>query len=119
MSKKRRLLGYESQHQPLLSRWAFAVRLATCFGVSALLVGLSLLGGMVGYRYFEGMEWIDAFANAAMILSGMGPLSPLQSWGGKMFAGVYALYSGMVLIVAAGLILAPVVHRILHRFHLE
>jgi hypothetical protein len=74
---------------------------------------------MAGYRYLERMEWIDAFANASMILSGMGPLTPLQTWGGKLFAGLYAMYSGLALILAAGLILAPVVHRVLHRFHVE
>jgi hypothetical protein len=116
---KRGLLGYESRHQPLLSRVAFARRLAASSGAAALLIGLSLLGGMAGYRYLEGMEWIDAFANAAMILSGMGPLAPLRTWGGKLFAGLYALYSGLALILATGLIFAPVVHRVLHRFHLE
>jgi len=74
---------------------------------------------MVGYHYFEGMEWIDAFANASMILSGMGPLAPLQTWGGKLFAGCYALFSGLALIVAIGIMFGPVVHRVLHRFHLE
>jgi hypothetical protein len=65
------------------------------------------------------MPWIDAFANAAMILSGMGPLAPLRTWGGKLFAGLYGLYSGLLLIAVAGLILAPIIHRVLHRFHLE
>jgi hypothetical protein len=65
------------------------------------------------------MAWIDAFANAAMILSGMGPLSPLQTSAGKLFAGLYALYSGLVVIVALGIILAPVLHRLLHHFHAE
>jgi hypothetical protein len=74
---------------------------------------------MAGYGYFERMGWADAFANAAMILSGMGPLSPLQTTGGKVFAGLYALYSGLMLIVATGVVLAPVVHRLMHRFHLE
>jgi hypothetical protein len=74
---------------------------------------------MCGYRYFEGMSWIDAFANASMILSGMGPLTPLATDGGKIFAGSYALYSGLALILATGLIIAPVVHRVMHRFHLE
>ncbi len=74
---------------------------------------------MLGYRYFEGMEWIDAFANASMILSGMGPLTPLQTSNGKLFAGLYALYSGLALILATGILLAPVVHRLLHQFHLE
>ena len=78
-----------------------------------------MLAGMAGYRYFEGMDWIDAFANASMILSGMGPLTPLQTAGGKLFAGFYALYSGLALIMATGILLAPVVHRLLHRFHVE
>jgi len=116
---KKRILDYEARHQPLLSREAFARRLAGHFLATALFIGVSLLGGMAGYRYLEGMSWIDAFANAAMILSGMGPLSPLQSWGGKLFAGAYALYSGLAVIVAIGLILGPVVHRLLHRFHLQ
>lgn len=116
---RRHLLRYESRHEPLLSRRAFARRMAASFGAATLLIGLSLLGGMIGYRCLEDMEWIDAFANAAMILSGMGPLTPLQTWGGKLFAGFYALYSGLALILATGLIFAPVVHRLLHRFHLE
>jgi hypothetical protein len=74
---------------------------------------------MAGYHYLEGLPWIDAFVNAAMILSGMGPVSPLQTFGGKLFAGLYALYSGLIVIVAAGVLFAPVVHRMLHRFHLE
>jgi len=93
--------------------------LAGSFGAASLLIGLSLVGGMLGYRYFEGMEWIDAFANASMILSGMGPLTPLQTSNGKLFAGLYALYSGLALILATGILLAPVVHRLLHQFHLE
>jgi hypothetical protein len=116
---KRRFFRFESKHQPLLSRRAFAKRLARNFLAAGLLIGLSLLGGMAGYRACEGMEWIDAFANAAMILSGMGPLTPLETWGGKLFAGLYALYSGLALIVATGIIFAPLVHRVLHRFHLE
>jgi hypothetical protein len=116
---KRHLLRYESLHQPLLSRRAFAERLAVNCAAASLLIGLSLVGGMAGYHYFERMEWIDAFVNAAMILSGMGPVSPLQTWGGKLFAGFYALYSGLALILATGIVLTPVVHRMLHHFHLE
>jgi hypothetical protein len=116
---KKRLLDFEAHHQPLLSRQAFFRRLATHFLVSVLFVGSSLLVGMAGYRYFEGMPWIDAFANAAMILSGMGPLTPLETWGGKLFAGSYALYSGLAVIVAVSIILGPVVHRLFHRFHLQ
>jgi hypothetical protein len=116
---KRDLFRYESKHQPLLSRRAFAWRLVASFGAASVLIGLSLLAGMAGYRYFEGMDWIDAFANASMILSGMGPLTPLQTAGGKLFAGFYALYSGLALIMATGILLAPLVHRLLHRFHVE
>lgn len=116
---KKLILDYEARHQPLLSRDAFVWRLAAHFLATVLFVGVSLLGGMAGYRYLEGMTWIDAYANAAMILSGMGPLSPLKTWSGKLFAGSYALYSGLAVIVAMGLILGPVVHRLLHRFHLQ
>jgi hypothetical protein len=116
---KKRLFDFEARHQPLLSRTAFFTRLARHFLASVLFVGVSLFGGMAGYRYFEGMSWIDAYANAAMILSGMGPLTPLETWGGKLFAGTYALYSGLAVIVAMSIILGPVIHRMLHRFHLE
>jgi Co/Zn/Cd efflux system component len=102
-----------------VSRQAFLRRLARNFAAASSLIGVSLLAGMAGYHWLEGMAWIDAFANAAMILSGMGPLAPLQTWGGKLFAGLYALYSGLVLIVAAGIVLAPAVHRLLHQFHVE
>jgi hypothetical protein len=83
------------------------------------LIGLSLGGGMAGYHYFEGMSWIDAYVNASMILSGMGPVTMLQTHGGKIFAGSYALYSGLALIFVTGLIISPIAHRLLHRFHLE
>lgn len=116
---KHHLLGYESKHQPLISREAFARRFARNFAAAMMLIGVSLIGGMIGYHYLEGMAWIDAFANASMILSGMGPLGTLQTWGGKLFAGLYALYSGLALVLATGIVFAPVVHRMLHRFHLE
>jgi len=79
----------------------------------------SLLAGMAGYAYFESMSLLDSFDNAAMILSGMGPLTPLRTDGGRIFAGVYALYSGVVLLFAMGLIMAPILHRVLHHFHLS
>jgi hypothetical protein len=112
-------LGFETKHEPLLSRRAFAKRLARNFAAASLLIGISLIIGMVGYHHFEQMAWIDAFVNAAMILSGMGPVGQLQTWSGKLFAGLYALYSGLALIVATGILIAPVVHRLLHRFHVE
>ena len=114
-----RLLAFESKREPLLGGKQFAARVIRNLGASALLIGLSLLAGMAGYSYFEGMAGIDAFVNASMILSGMGPLDQPKTWGGKLFAGLYALYSGLALIVVAGILLAPFVHRLLHRFHLE
>jgi hypothetical protein len=113
------VLRFEHKQQPLASRRLFAKRLAGSVALSLLLIALSLVGGMVGYHHFEAMPWIDAFVNAAMILSGMGPIGTLQTWNGKAFAGTYALYSGLVLILAMGIVIAPIVHRVLHRFNLE
>jgi hypothetical protein len=114
-----RVLRFEHKRQPLASRRLFARRLAGSFALSTTIITLSLLGGMAGYHHFERMAWIDAFVNASMILSGMGPLGSLQTWNGKAFAGLYALYSGLVLILAMGIVIAPIVHRVLHRFNLE
>lgn len=113
------LLDYESMHQPLASIGRYVWRLVASFFIAMLLVGASLAAGMVGYAHYEGMRWIDAFLNASMILSGMGPADQLKTDAGKLFAGLYALYSGLVIVLASGIILAPVVHRILHRFHVD
>jgi hypothetical protein len=101
------------------ARNVLARRLLISVSVAGILIGLSLLGGVAGYHFFEEMTWIDAFVNAAMILSGMGPVKELQTSGGKFFAGCYALYSGLVLILVTGFILAPIVNFVLHRFHLD
>lgn len=110
---------FESKGEDLLSRRDFYARLlrSFSFALAALLVSLAV--GMSGYHYIESMPWIDAFANASMILSGMGPLAQMNTFGGKLFAGCYALYSGIALIGAMGVILAPMFHRFLHRFHAE
>ena len=110
---------FEHRSTPLLPQPQFVHRLARSLLVAAAMIVVSLLFGMAGYHWFEHMPWIDAFANAAMILSGMGPLSPLETEGGKIFAGMYALYSGLALIGVAGVIFTPVLHRFLHRFHLD
>lgn len=86
-------------------------------GLTVIVV--SLFAGMWGYHHFEGMGWIDSFVNAAMILSGMGPMGNLQTDNGKLFAGFYALYSGLALILIVGIIFAPVIRRFLHKFHLD
>jgi len=111
---------YEPRHAPLLTRAQFVRRLARHFGLGLAVIAGSLAIGMLGYRYFEGMAWIDAYLNAAMLLGGMGPVDPqLTTEAGKLFAGLYALYAGMVVLVVAGVVLAPVFHRFIHRFHLE
>ena len=116
---RRHLLHFEGKTAPLLPPAAFARRVARSFAAASVVVGASLAGGMAGYAWFEGMSAVDAYVNAAMILSGMGPLDAPKTTGGKLFAGTYALYSGLVLVLVAGLVLAPLVHRMLHRFHLE
>ncbi|MFL5330191.1 MAG: hypothetical protein ACJ8C4_14920 [Gemmataceae bacterium] len=110
---------FEHKDSPLLSRSQFLLRFLRNAGFGFLLVLASLGLGMCGYHHFEGLSWIDAFANAAMILSGMGPLDPLKTHQGKLFAGCYALYSGLIIIVVIGITFAPVVHRFLHKFHLD
>lgn len=119
MHSKPGLLGFEHKSHRLLSTAAFARRLATNFGAASTLVLLSLLAGMCGYRYLGDMTWISAFENAAMILSGMGPVASMPTNAGKIFAGCYALYSGLVIIIATGVMLAPVIHRFMHKLHLE
>lgn len=115
----RRWWDYESRKQALASRQRYAVRLALSCAIAVAIVSASLLGGMLGYAHFERMSWLDAFLNAAMILSGMGPADQLKTDAGKLFAGCYALYSGLVVIISAGFILAPIAHRVLHRFHVD
>jgi hypothetical protein len=113
------LLDYESRKQPLASRRRYVRRVLASFLIAVLLIGVSLLAGMWGYAHFEGMSWLDAFLNASMILSSMGPADQLKTNAGKLFAGCYALYSGLVIVLASGIVLAPVVHRLLHRFHVD
>jgi hypothetical protein len=110
---------YERRSQHLASPAAFRKRLVQSAMAGLVMVVISLAVGMAGYAYFEGLNWIDAFVNAAMILSGMGPLHDPDSTGGKLFAGIYALYSGFAVLVIAAVTFAPAVHRMLHRFHLQ
>jgi len=109
----------ERRHEKLLPKKAFYRRLAAYGAVSLGFILVSLVIGILGYRHFEGMPWIDAYVNAAMILGGMGPVGELKTDSGKFFAGCYALYSGLIVIIAVGIILAPILHRFLHYFHLE
>ena len=110
---------YERRHAPLATRAQFVRRVATNFGLAMLVIGGSLAWGMWGYWYFEHLRWLDAFLNAAMLLGGMGPVNPPTTWAGKVFAGIFALYAGLLFMVCAALVLTPVLHRVLHRFHVE
>jgi hypothetical protein len=111
--------GFEHRSEPLLSRQEFLRRLVR-HGLAAFLVMmLSLIIGMSGYEHFEGLPWRDAFLNSAMLLGGMGPVDPLKTPAGKVFAGIYALYAGVMFIGTATVLLAPIVHRLLHRFHCD
>lgn len=111
---------FEHRTQPLLHRRAFFGRLARSLLAGLALVAVSLLAGMAGFHSFEPpMSWLDSFLNASMLLSGMGPLHHPQTTAGKLFAGFYALYSGLAVLAIAGISFAPVVHRIFHKFHLE
>ncbi len=109
---------FERHTAPLAALSVFLSRLVLSLAAGFAVILFSLGLGMAGYRYFEGLSWIDAFVNAAMLLSGMGPLASPQTSAGKIFAGIYALYSGFVVLIAAGIAFAPVIHRFLHRFHL-
>ena len=110
---------YEDRHTPPLPPRRFVRRMADHVALAAVLVFVSLLVGMWGYEHYEHMPWRDAFLNTAMLLGGMGPVDPLHTNGGKVFAGVFALYAGVVFLVVAGLFLVPVIHRIAHLFHFE
>jgi hypothetical protein len=110
---------FEHRAQKLLPRREFALRLGWSVAAGAGLIAFSLSIGILGYHELGGLPWIDAFLDAAMILSGMGPVSPLHSTAAKLFAGCYAIYCGITLIATTGVILAPVIHRSLHKFHLE
>ena len=109
---------FEHHGQPLAPRWTFARRLAINVALGLAIILVSLVIGMIGYRYFEGMGAIKAFGAAAMILGGMGPYSEPTTNGGEIFAGLYAIYCGLLLIGVTGLILSPVFHRVMHQLHL-
>ena len=113
------LTRFEHRRQRVIPARHFAARLGRAV---LLYLGLAVVGlavGMAGYGWTEGMGSVDAFVYAAMILSGMGPVSELKTSGGKLFAGFYALFSGLFVVIASGFVLAPVLHRVLHSFHVE
>lgn len=110
---------FEHHRQELLPRSQFMRRQARFTLVALGIILVSLAIGMLGYHVFESLSWMDAFLNAAMLMGGMGPVAPLTTDAGKLFAGLYALYCGLVLLISVGIFAAPIFHRFLHRFHLE
>jgi hypothetical protein len=114
-----RLFQYEHRTQPLLPLRLFYLRVARNIVIALLVLAICLLIGVIGYHAWAGAGWIDAFHNASMILSGMGPVIEIKTTAGKIFSSLYALFSGVVFITNIGVILAPSIHRLLHRFHVQ
>jgi hypothetical protein len=109
---------FEHHSQPLATQAEFAQRMLRYGLVTAGIILSSLVVGMLGYHYLESLSWIDSLLNASMILGGMGAVNTLQTSAGKIFASLYALYSGIILLASVGILVTPVFHRFMHRFHL-
>jgi len=112
-------LRFEKRSEKLLETRAYIRRQAIFVLIALGFLTFSLVIGMMGYHYFENLPWLDAFLNAAMIMGGMGPVNALTTDAGKLFAGSYALYSGLGLLATLGVIVAPLLHRLFHYFHLD
>jgi len=110
---------YERRSDKLLPPREFAIRVLRHGGVVVLVAGAALAIGVIGYHTLVGLPWIDALLNASMILGGMGPVDPVHTTAGKLFASFYALLSGLIIIAATGILLAPFLHRLVHKFHVE
>ena len=110
---------FEHKSEEILSRTEFLLRLLRSFCVTLLILAVSLGIGSAGYHHFEQMPWIDALLNATMILTGMGPETELKHDSGKLFATFYALYSGIAFVSVMAILMAPVIHRAMHKFHLD
>lgn len=114
-----RLLHYEHRDQPMASRVIFFGRLARNVLFVLILTTGALAIGMAGYHQTENMPWLDAFLNASMLLGGMGPVDTLHTEAGKVFAGAFALFCGLFIVIASGVVLAPILHRVLHALHAD
>ncbi|MBI5731554.1 MAG: hypothetical protein HY963_10525 [Ignavibacteriales bacterium] len=110
---------FEHKNEPLLPRDLFVKRMVKHLLIGTFTILFSLIIGVIGYHYFEDMGWIDSLLNASMILGGMGPVNSLYTDSGKIFASIYALFSGIIFLVTVGIIIAPAVHRFLHRLHID
>lgn len=110
---------FERKHEPLISKRHFRRRLTACLGAAAVVATVALGMGTLGYHHFAGFGWVDSLLNAAMILTGMGPVGTLTTTPAKLFATAYALFSGLVVLTIIVTVMTPLVHRLLHHFHLE
>jgi hypothetical protein len=110
---------FERRHQKLAPFNVFIGRVFASLGISIVLIAIALLIGISGYHWLAGFSWVDSLLEASMLLGGMGPVNPLPSDGAKIFASIYALFSGLVFIAVMGVVLSPIVHRFLHKFHLD
>ncbi|MGO9056763.1 MAG: hypothetical protein ACLQU2_05160 [Candidatus Binataceae bacterium] len=116
---KHRAMAFEQRNDPLLPRHLYLLRVARWTAAAGIILLGSLAVGILGYHYLEGLSWIDALLNASMIAGGMGPVDPIKTTAGKLFASFYALYSGLAIISAAGVLFAPIFHRFIHTFHVD
>jgi len=112
-------MKFEHRHQPLAPRHVFVRRLFRFIGYAVIFLSVSLSLGVLGYHYICGLSWVDAVLDASMILAGMGPVSPIPNDAGKYFASAYALFSGVAFLTTFSIIIAPVLHRVMHRLHLD
>jgi len=110
---------FETKSEQLLPRREFILRMLRSAAVALVIVAASLAAGSAGYHLFGGLPWLDSLLNASMILTGMGPVEPMTTPAGKLFATFYALYSGVAFLSLMAVLLAPLIHRAMHRFHLE
>jgi hypothetical protein len=110
---------FEHKSEPLLPQWAFFGRMAQSGAIVAGIITFSLFVGSAGYHYLGDLPWIDSLLNASMILAGMGPVDPLKTTSAKLFATFYALYSGVAFLTIMAVFMAPLLHRFLHKFHME
>jgi hypothetical protein len=110
---------FERKYQKVAPVHVFIGRVATCIGITILLIIFALIIGVAGYHWIAGYDWVDSLLNASMILGGMGPVNLLSNTGAKVFASLYALFSGLVFIAVMGIVFSPIVHRMLHKFHID
>ena len=110
---------FERKHEKIAPVPVFVRRLIVSIAIAGILAMVALFIGIAGYHWIAGLKWVDALLDASMILGGMGPVTPLTTNAAKVFASAYALFSGLVFIAVMGIVLSPIVHRVLHKFHVD